>query len=116
VSPMLPPHPCSWPLCPALLPRGVSRCEAHRQPRWDGRPNAGERGYGQAWRVRRERVLKRDGGLCVPCRQDGRLVPATMVDHIRPKYLGGDDDDANLRAICRRCHDTKTGQEGQAAQ
>jgi 5-methylcytosine-specific restriction enzyme A len=59
--------------------------------------------------------LQRDGGFCVPCKDEGRMTVATMVDHVRPKYLGGTDDDANLRAICRRCHDRKTGQEGQAA-
>jgi 5-methylcytosine-specific restriction protein A len=115
LTPWAPPHPCAEPGCSATLPRGVARCARHRLPRWDDRPNAGQRGYGQAWRVRRARILARDGRLCVPCRAEGRLTPATMVDHVTPKHLGGGDDDANLRAICRRCHDRKTAREGRLA-
>jgi hypothetical protein len=29
-------------------------------------------------------------------------APATEVDHIRPVSVGGTDDPANLRAVCRR--------------
>ena len=113
MSPWKPASPCPVFPCKHFRP-----CPVHtRAERWpDTRPNAGQRGYGHDWRVRRARILKRDGGLCVPCRKEGRLTPAVMVDHIKPKYLGGTDDDANLRAICRRCHDRKTGQEGQQAQ
>jgi 5-methylcytosine-specific restriction protein A len=78
------------------------------------RPSASSRGYGEAWRKIRDRILKRDGGFCVPCKDEGRMTPATMVDHIKPKHLSGGDD-ANLRAICRRCHDRKTGAEGRHA-
>ena len=116
MSPFAPKHPCAQVGCAALLPRGVSRCARHQlKRRWDGRPSASRRGYGQAWRVKAARILVRDGKLCVPCRAAGRLTPATMVDHITPKHLGGTDDAANLRAICRPCHARKTGQEGQAA-
>jgi hypothetical protein len=29
-------------------------------------------------------------------------APATEIDHIRPVSIGGTDDPANLRAVCRR--------------
>lgn len=43
------------------------------------------------------------------------MTLATMVDHIKPKTDGGGDEESNLRAICRICHDTKTGREGRLA-
>lgn len=48
--------------------------------------------------------MKRDGYVCQVCQGRG----AFAVDHIVPKARGGTDSDANLRAICKRCHDAKT--------
>ena len=70
-----------------------------------------ERGYGYRWKKTRELILKRDSYLCIPCKKDGRATPAKQVDHIRPKYLGGTDDWANLQSICEDCHKKKTAQE-----
>jgi Zierdtviridae HNH endonuclease len=42
-------------------------------------------------------VLERDGHVCVVCG-----APATEVDHIEAVSVGGTDDPANLRAVCRR--------------
>jgi 5-methylcytosine-specific restriction enzyme A len=78
-----------------------SRCELAGRA---DRPNAGQRGYGAAWRRIRAGILERDPGTCTSC-----SGPATQVDHLIPKYSG-------LRAsVCRLCHDRKTGREGQAA-
>lgn len=60
-------------------------------------------------------VLMRDGGLCQPCRRDGRVTPATEVDHIVPKAEGGTDSHDNLQAICTACHREKTQQEATRA-
>lgn len=38
-------------------------------------------------------------------------APATEVDHIKPKCLGGSDDPANAAPICRPCHLKKTARE-----
>ena len=73
------------------------------------------RGYGWAWQKARERVLLRDCGLCVPCREQGRTTPAQAVDHIVPKFEGGGDDDLNLQAICDACHVVKTADESKRA-
>jgi 5-methylcytosine-specific restriction protein A len=43
---------------------------------------------------------------CVVCG-----APATDVDHITPKRLGGRDDMANLQALCHSCHTRKTMRE-----
>jgi 5-methylcytosine-specific restriction protein A len=36
---------------------------------------------------------------------------AREVDHITPKAEGGNDDEANLQALCSPCHAAKTKQE-----
>ena len=38
-----------------------------------------------------------------------------LVDHIKPKALGGSDSFDNLQAICKHCHREKTAQEGKQA-
>jgi 5-methylcytosine-specific restriction protein A len=51
--------------------------------------------------------------LCVLCKADGRLTPATVVDHKTPhkgnKGLFYDVD--NFQALCKQCHDSKTAKE-----
>lgn len=66
------------------------------------------RGYGRAWELLRAQVLKRDNYLCQPCFRQGRIHPATEVDHVTPKSKGGTDDPLNLQAIGRECHKAKT--------
>jgi 5-methylcytosine-specific restriction protein A len=80
------------------------------------RPSAACRGYGPRWRRARAAYL-RHHPLCVPCREAGRLVRATVVDHVVPHR--GDQklfwDEANWAALCKRCHDAKTAREGRWA-
>lgn len=40
--------------------------------------------------------------------------PPDEVDHIVPLHLGGTDEDANLRALCRFHHARKSSAEGNA--
>jgi 5-methylcytosine-specific restriction endonuclease McrA len=63
--------------------------------------NTTARGYGHAWRKIRATIL-RPG---TPCHYCGN--PATSVDHIIPKALGGTDDRANLAPACARCNSSK---------
>lgn len=48
--------------------------------------------------------------LCVRCQSEGKIVPATVVDHIIPHR--GDQklfwDQKNWQPLCKSCHDTKT--------
>lgn len=74
------------------------------------------RGYGHSWTKTRLRILERDMYLCQACLAQGRATPATEVDHIIPKSLGGTDDDDNLQSLDRSCHATKTQAEAAAAQ
>jgi 5-methylcytosine-specific restriction protein A len=58
-------------------------------------------------------VLSRNP-LCVECERQGRITPATVVDHIIP-HKGNLElfwDEDNLQALCKPCHDRKTAKEG----
>ena len=83
-------------------------CEKHRG--LYARENAHRRGYGREWRVARDRFL-RGHPLCAECLKRGKIAPATVVDHIVPHR--GDQklfwDEDNWQALCKACHDRKTG-------
>ena len=82
---------------------------------------AAAKGYGYRWQKARADHLRRNP-LCVFCQRAGRLVPASVVDHITPPRLGdaklsGDPeriaaawklfwDRANWQPLCKRCHDS----------
>ena len=63
---------------------------------------------GKRWARKRRLVLDAAGWRCQHCGRPGRLE----VDHIKPLHLGGAPWDlANLQALCRACHITKTAAE-----
>lgn len=74
------------------------------------RPSAAARGYDARWRRRRLIQLRREP-LCRICRAQGRLTPATEVDHIIPLNAGGPDAFENYQSTCARCHRLKTVRE-----
>ncbi len=125
--------PCTVAGCPALTERG-GRCEAHRDARYPcrvsqcpafserwglcsrhlaasraerdgGRPSAARRGYGAQWRGVRRAYLRLNPS-CAECAE-----PATEVDHVTPRRLGGTDDPGNLQPLCRAHHSAKTNRE-----
>ena len=49
------------------------------------------------------RRLRRDAGLCVFCK-----APATTVQHVTYRRAGGDEEQDDLRSLCRLCHDAVT--------
>ena len=109
--PHKPKRPCRYPGCPNLCETGTY-CEVHRKE-WSPeslRGNAAARGYDTKWREARKLFLKRNP-LCQECLKHGKLTPATVVDHIVPhrgdQYLFWDQD--NWQALCKDCHDKKTG-------
>jgi 5-methylcytosine-specific restriction protein A len=77
------------------------------------RPSAARRGYGRRWRKARAAFLAQHP-LCAACRVQGRVVAATVVDHIVPHR--GDQklfwDETNWAPACKPCHDAKTAREG----
>ena len=43
------------------------------------------------------------------CKKCNSILDATYeIDHIIPLYKGGDNELANLEALCRNCHGNKT--------
>lgn len=112
IMPSKPKHPCKYPMCPALVPAGQTYCNEHRNLDGYRRSNASERGYNSRWRRLSKLYLKKHP-LCVKCLEKGRYETATVVDHIVPHR--GDTklfwDEKNWQALCKACHDVKTGRE-----
>lgn len=110
------PKPCSHPGCSSLVRDGSNRCKAHRrqvaQQVESRRGTSAQRGYGYKWQKAREGYL-REHPLCKRHEDRGDLVPATVVDHIKPHR--GDMSlfwsRANWQPLCKPCHDLKTATE-----
>ena len=101
--------PCTHPGCPRLTEGAY--CDEHK-PLHPDRPSAAKRGYGSKWQ-RVSKAYLRKHPLCVKCLEQGKYVTATVVDHIVPHR--GDHylmwSDTNWQALCKPCHDRKTGTE-----
>lgn len=69
-----------------------------------------ERLRGRAGVAQRRRRL-RASPLCGDCQARGIVTLATVVDHIVPLALGGDDSDANTRNLCEPCHQQRTAEQ-----
>lgn len=74
---------------------------------------ATERITGRALQRIRERILSRDCGICQcqECKELGRLLPATEVDHTIPLWAGGRESDDNRLSLNSECHARKTAKE-----
>ena len=68
---------------------------------------------GSALQAIRHRILTRDNGICQcdECKATGRVMLATVVDHITPLWAGGHESDANRQALSVECHDRKSAEE-----
>lgn len=75
------------------------------------RPNTVQRKRGWAGVQDRERIRKRDCGLCQECLRHDRVSVGAAVDHIEPLWKGGTDDDVNKELLCQPCHDAKSARE-----
>ena len=109
--PYAPKRPCRFPGCPNLCDGREVYCKDHQQYSTDAvRGGADARGYNAKWRAARKRYL-REHPLCTECGRNGRLTPATVIDHITPHR--GDAqlfwDEKNWQPFCKDCHDRKTG-------
>lgn len=110
--PSVPQRPCRYPGCPRLCAKGQVYCDEHRAFSAERqRGGARARGYNNEWDKARTLYL-RDHPLCVACMRENRLTAATVVDHIVPHR--GDRglfwDRSNWQALCKACHDRKTGE------
>ena len=75
------------------------------------RPDVIERKRGSAGVRDRDRIRRRDCGLCQECKRNGRVAMGAAVDHIVPLWKGGSDDDVNKELLCTPCHDVKSARE-----
>jgi 5-methylcytosine-specific restriction enzyme A len=98
---------CLTPGCGQLVSSG--RCALHRRQTRQVSARAHSWYVSARWLRLRAAVLV-DEPFCRTCRQQGRKVIATDVDHIRPHR--GDPvlfwDPRNCQPLCRRCHSRKT--------
>jgi 5-methylcytosine-specific restriction protein A len=74
------------------------------------RSESSDRTRQSGWKRLRRQVMDRDSGLC-QIRGPRCAIDATMVDHITPVSMGGEDSEDNAQAVCGPCHDTKTARE-----
>ena len=100
--------------CGGLVPSGYcDACRAAGKAR-DPRPSAAKRGYGWRWQKTSQARLKQHP-LCVDPygRHQGRLVPATVTDHIEAHK--GDMklfwDPNNWQSLCTGCNSYKAALE-----
>ena len=72
-----------------------------------------ERIRGNSLKPIRERIFRRDRGLCqcARCKATGDAQLASIVDHVVPLWAGGKEDDSNRSSISRECHDAKSRHE-----
>jgi 5-methylcytosine-specific restriction protein A len=98
---------------PLHRPAGVRSAVEVKRALDRERPSAARRGYGRPWRRARAAFLAQHP-LCVACRAQGRVVAASVVDHVVPHR--GDQrlfwDTGNWAPSCKPCHDAKTAREG----
>jgi len=82
--PQKPRRPCRYPGCPEFCEQGQVFCKDHIM--WSGerlRGGVAARGYDARWREARALFLKKHP-LCAFCQAEGKIAPATVVDHIIP--------------------------------
>lgn len=107
--PWAPRHPC--PGCGQLLPKGQARCQPCRAKLYRAqdaaRPEHVAFYSSTAWKKLRAQVLEEVGACQTDC---GRA--AREVDHIIPRRVRPDLalERANLRAMCRPCHNGRRGE------
>ena len=109
---------CKHPACGKLIDR-AGYCDKHQAvqdqyeaQRRNNRSHNFSKMYGWEWRKVRNNFIKANP-LCVICFAKGLIVPANVVDHIKPhkgdKNLFWNED--NYQSLCKPCHDAKTAKE-----
>lgn len=110
--------PCRQGGCRSLLDK-PGFCDKHRRETFKAQRQAmsidkaeHDRFYHRAaWKKVRALQLQLEP-LCRQCRKEGRLVAATVVDHIIERSKGGADyDQNNTQSVCQSCHNAKTRRE-----
>jgi len=79
-----------------------TRCPRHEREHQERRGESG-------WKRQRtnQQILDNAMHMCAKCGKRGEIV-----DHIRPLWMGGrDDDPRNKQVLCEPCHRAKTAEE-----
>jgi 5-methylcytosine-specific restriction protein A len=101
---------CNYPGCQTLTYDRY--CEKHKKEMIRTQNDRSSKMYTYQWRKVSKEFLKKHP-LCVHCEREGRLIPATEVDHIKPH--GGDRklfwNKNNWQPLCKSCHSKKTAEE-----
>lgn len=101
------------PLGESLCPECKEKKEQRDHKEYDSkRGNAAQRGYDTRWKKYRANYLRKNP-LCVKCLDEGRITPATVVDHIVP-HKGNKQlfwDPKNHQSLCKHHHDVKTASQ-----
>lgn len=106
---------CNWAGCGKTIDQG-RYCQKHEElfqaqenKRKSIRNADYSRMYSWNWRKYSQNYIKAHP-LCRICLEDGKIIPATEVDHIIPHK--GDKDlfwaEDNHQALCKPCHSRKT--------
>lgn len=103
-------RPCAHRGCPNTAEKRYCKEHAHLERQRDkARGTAAQRGYGGRWQRYREIYLQKHP-LCVECLKHKRVVPAKVVDHIKPHK--GDYElfwrEDNHQSLCTYHHNLKT--------
>lgn len=69
------------------------------------------------WKKKRAVILARDKYMCQVCRRYGRMVPATIVHHIKEveDYPELAYTNSNLQSVCLACHNKLHPEKGKDA-
>ena len=69
----------------------------------------------EAWRRKRQKILRRDGYRCQICKRYGRIREAVEVHHIKhaDEYPELAWVDSNLVSLCHACHNAQHPEKGQ---
>ena len=112
MMPTRPKKPCAEQGCPELIEPGEKYCSKHKHLHPAVIRSASSRGYSKRWQKVSKQFLAAHP-LCENCIKAGKYTKATVVDHIKPHR--GDPalfwDPRNWQALCKPCHDRKTGNE-----
>lgn len=120
-------HPCRSSHCGKLLDK-PGYCERHhiehavvdRREAYKAQNQAVTEDYKErnrfyqrsAWKKIRSAQLRIEP-FCRTCRESGKLVEATVVDHVIPISNGGESLElSNLQSLCKPHHDAKTRRDG----
>lgn len=94
------------------MPKGPPKAKRVTAPsvKRDWASSKGKRLTGWA-NTKARRELFHSEPLCRECFKNGRMVIATIRDHIVALAFGGKEEPSNVQPLCAECHDAKSKRE-----